>query len=116
MPCPSASGRAVWAERGGPFRVGRGAAADRRGRLALLDANEKRIRARGGGGHQPQANRQRGLCVLPLAPRLLRGGRGGLRRVELARGRLQADALAIALGRLRNLHGNRTPAVVIIPE
>jgi hypothetical protein len=99
-----------------PFLVARAPATDALGRLALLDADEKIVRAQRGSGHQSQPNRQRGLCVLPLAPLLLRGGHRGLRRVELDRGRLQADALAITLGRLRNLHGNRAPAVVIIPE
>jgi hypothetical protein len=102
--------------RAAPFLVVRAPATDALGWLALLDADEEIVRAQRGSGHESQPNRQRGLGVLPLASLLLCGGRWGLRRVELARGRLQADALAIALGRLRNLHGNRAPAVVIIPE
>src|SRR5262245_51443133 len=42
--------------------------------------------------------------------------RGGLGGIELAGGRLEADALTVALCRLRDLLIERTLGVVVVPE
>jgi hypothetical protein len=43
-------------------------------------------------------------------------GRGGLGGVELAGGRLVAEALAVTLGGVADLFGDATVFVVVVPE
>src|SRR5260370_38870312 len=89
--------------------------------FALGDADEEVVRAEVFGGHEAQRGRLRredvGVCAGGATrASLRRPRRGGLGGVELASGRLVADALAIALGGLGDLLGKRTMGIVVIPE
>ena len=87
--------------------------------LALGDTDEEVVRAQVFGGHEAQRRLLRREDVgAGGAARASLGGprRGGLGGVELAGGRLVANALAIALGGLGDLLSKWTMGIVIIPE
>jgi hypothetical protein len=88
--------------------------------VAFLDADEEVVGAQVRRRDEPQRDRRQWNATLCAAAN--RAGHGRLLRrlrlsgVELAGGRLVADALAIALGRLGELERQRAAGVVVVPE